>query len=243
MNNRIWIIRTVLISAIVGLAVYIHGRSESTVIERFHKISYWDHRTFWENHWMGVPALQNANDAWIIQEIISETKPDFIVEAGTFFGGSALLWASVLHEVNPGGKVITLDIENKSTEARKFAIAKQMITFIIGSSTDPKVVDEISREVKGKKVLVILDSDHHRDHVLKELKSYSPLVQVGGYLVVQDSNINGHPVYITDEDEKGPGPYEAIEAFLAGDDHFQPDLNRERMIYTTNPHGYLKRVK
>jgi cephalosporin hydroxylase len=242
MNNRTWTIRTVLIAAIVGLGVYIHGRSESTVIERFHKLSYGDANTFWQNRWLGIGVTQNPNDAWIAQEIISETKPDFIIEAGTDRGGSALLWANVLTEVNPSGKVITIDIEDRSAEARKLPLAAK-IEFLIGSSTDPAIVGRISKEVAGKKVMVILDSNHTKDHVLNELKSYWRMVPVGGYIIVNDSNINGHPVYLEFGEPKGPGPYEAIEAFLAENNNFAVDLTRERLLYTINPHGYLKRIR
>ena len=71
-----------------------------------------------------------------------------------------------------------------------------------GSSTDAKIVEEVKKRAEGKKVLVILDSDHRKDHVLNELRAYSSLVPVGGYVIVQDTNINGHPVF----KEHGPGP-------------------------------------
>ena len=242
MSNRNWIIRTVLISAVVGMAVYVHGRSDQVVKDRFHRLSYADKNTFWRNQWFGIQTLQNPNDAWIIQEIISEIKPDYIVEAGTFMGGSALMWASILREVNPNGRVITIDIEDKSAEAKKRDIAQKMITFKIGSSIDPQIVSEIGRQVQGKKVVVILDSNHSRDHVLKEMQSYSPLVNVGSYLIVQDSDINGHPIYITEGEGHGPGPMEAIEAFLPSQQNFKVDSDRERLLYTTNPRGYLKRL-
>src|SRR6266576_6535356 len=188
MNDRIWILRTALISAVIGLGVYIHGRTDTVVIERFHKLSYDDAETLWRNQWLGIPTQQNPNDAWIIQEIIAEVKPDYIVEAGTFKGGSAVMWATILHEINPNGRVITIDIEDKSAEARKLDLAQKMITFMIGSSTDPTIVSGITERVKGRKTVVVLDSDHHRDHVLKEMENYSPLVNVGSYLIVQDSD-------------------------------------------------------
>jgi cephalosporin hydroxylase len=239
MQDRIWLLRIALISAIVGIAVYIHGRLDSTVIRRFAGISYGHVESLWGSQWLGIPTAQNPNDAWIIQEIISEVTPDYIVEAGTARGGSAVLWATILRHVNPDGKVITIDIEDSSAEAKKLDISQRMITFMLGSSTNPKIVAEISERVKGKKTLVILDSDHHKEHVLNEMKSYGPLVNVGGYLIVQDSNINGHPVYPT----FGPGPMEAIDAFLASNSDFQPDAGREHFLYLTNPRGYLKRIK
>jgi cephalosporin hydroxylase len=110
---------------------------------------------------------------------------------------------------------------------------------VLGSSTDPKIVGDIERLVKGKKVLVILDSDHQRDHVLKEMESYAPMITVGSYLIVQDSIINGHPV----RKNHGPDPMEAIQSFLASHDNFQPDRERERLLFTMHPRGYLKGVK
>ena len=91
----------------------------------------------------------------------------------------------------------------------------------------------------GGRVLVILDSDHRKPHVLKELNAYSALVQVGGYIIVQDGVINGHPI----SPRSGPGPYEAVEAFIKTRDDFIVDESRERLILTYNPKGFLKRVR
>jgi cephalosporin hydroxylase len=99
-------------------------------------------------------------------------------------------------------------------------------------------VAEVTRRVGGKRTIVILDSDHRRDHVLAELRAYSPLVGVGSYLIVQDTDVNGHPVM----ESFGPGPMEAVEAFLRGNAAFRSDRSRERLLFTLAPKGYLKRV-
>jgi cephalosporin hydroxylase len=239
MTNRIEALRTILIAAIVGVVVYAYSMQENMVKTRFAKIVYSEKNALWSNQWMGLSTWQNPNDAWIIQEIISELRPDYIVETGTFRGGSAVLWATVLREVNPDGKVITIDIEDQTTQARRLDVWKRSINFLLGSSTDPKIVAQVAQAVKGKKTLVILDALHTKDHVLKELEIYAPMVNMGSYIVVQDSQVNGHPVHR----EHGPGPMEAIEAFLAKSGDFQPDLDRERLMHTTNPRGYLKRLK
>lgn len=166
------------------------------------------------------------------------TRPDYIIETGTSYGGSALIWAMILEQVNPFGRVITIDIENHSEEARKLEIAKKRVDFIIGSSTDYDIVERISNLVRAKKVLVILDSDHSKDHVLKELNAYAPLVSVGSYIIVQDTNVNGHPV----APEFGPGPMEAVDEFLKGIANFHIDNSRERWLFTMHPKGYLKRT-
>ena len=86
--------------------------------------------------------------------------------------------------------------------------------------------------------MVILDSDHSEDHVTKELEKYHSLVTKGNYLVVEDSNVNGHPVW----PQHGPGPMEAILKFIKNNPQFQVDKARERHLVTFNPMGYLKRI-
>ncbi|MBN2144418.1 MAG: class I SAM-dependent methyltransferase [Candidatus Aureabacteria bacterium] len=214
----------------------------SQVIDLFHQISYQDPNTWMKNTWMGIPTLQNPNDVWIIQETISELKPDFVIEAGTYHGGSAIVWASILSQVNPNGRVITVDIEDHTEEARKVPIFQEKVDFLLGSSTSPEIIDAIRKEIEGAKVvLVILDSLHTKDHVLKEMELYSPLVTPGSYLIVQDTNMHGHPA-IT-ECYPGPGPWEAVHDFLKQTDQFKIDKSKERLLFTMHPDGYLKKVK
>jgi cephalosporin hydroxylase len=190
--------------------------------------------------WMGIPTQQNPNDAWLVQELIHAVKPDFIVETGTFHGGSALMWAMVLREVNPKGRVLTVDIEDVSVEARKQDIWKERIDFFLGSSTDPKIVADITNRVKGGKVLVILDALHTADHVHRELQMYSPLVDVGSYIMVQDTYFDHPPAF---HEGYGPGPWTGLERFMKETDAFVIDQSRERFLFTFNPKSMLKRVK
>ena len=92
---------------------------------------------------------------------------------------------------------------------------------------------------QGNHLLVLLDSDHSREHVLDELRAYSPLVTPGSYVIVEDTNLNGHPVW----PDFGPGPMEAVDIFLSESDDFVIDTSREKFYLTWNPRGYLKRVK
>jgi cephalosporin hydroxylase len=228
------------LNTVTFLALIVLGGCQRHSVTTFHKFWHADQNTWRENKWLGVRTLQNPMDVWIIQEIIVETKPDFVIETGTFFGGSALLWATILREVNPDGRVITIDIEDHTDEVKNLPLWKEKVEFLLGSSVAPEIIGAVRKRVEGKKVIIILDSDHHKDHVLKELFAYSPLIQVGGYMIVQDTNLSGHPVrQVT---WSGPGPMEAVEKFLAVDKHFVSDEDRERLLLTFCPRGFLKRV-
>jgi cephalosporin hydroxylase len=214
-------------------------RSEQDVARKFQEVFY--NSLVWRNPttWRGIPSEQAPTDNWEMQELIGELRPEYIIETGTLYGGTTLFYADVLSDVNPAGKVITIDIEPKVEEASKVPVWKQRVEMIVGSSVDPKVTDRVGQEVLGKKVLVTLDSLHTRDHVLKEMEVYSKLVTPGSYLVVQDTNINGNPVL----PGFGPGPHEAVQEFLRTHDNFVVDRSREKFLLTFYPGGWLKRVK
>jgi cephalosporin hydroxylase len=209
-----------------------------SITDRFHVLFYDSPHTWVQNHWNLVRAQQNPNDAWIIQEIISETKPDIIIEAGTYYGGSALMWATILEQVNPQGKIYTIDIEDHTAEAKLRSIWQNKVEFILASSTDKAVVERLANIAKDKRVLVILDSDHSKNHVLAELNLYAAMVNKGSYIIVQDTNVNGHPAY----SDFGPGPMEAVHEFLSTNKDFQIDKSRERLLFTMYPNGYLKKI-
>ena len=208
------------------------------VIKRFQQLWYLS-KPWLENRWLGIQTMQYPTDVWMTQEILFDTKPDFVVECGSYKGGSAAAWATILAQVNPSGRVISIDIEDNMDEARKLPIAKERVDFLVGSSTDPMIVAEVTRRVKGKKVFVLLDSLHTKDNVLSELRTYSPLVLPGQYIEVQDTNLSGHPI----DEMLGAGPYDAVQEFLASTDAFVRDTSRDRLILSCCPGGYLKRVK
>jgi cephalosporin hydroxylase len=219
-------------------------RTTGQLIDDFHSFVYqsndWDRMK-----WLGVHAQQNPNDVWSCQQIFFETKPDFVVEAGTNNGGGALVWATLLSVINPDAKVLTIDIADKHQAAQQAPLFQEKVEFFLGSSTSEQVFKAIRERVRDKKVVVILDSNHAKDHVLAEMRLYGDLVPVGSYLLVQDTNVNGHPVLPS----YGPGPWEAVEAFMAaggrsqGGATFEIDRSRELLFFTMHPKGYLKRVR
>lgn len=210
-------------------------RAEAKIIRQFHKLYYYAKQRTWKNNtfWLNVPVAKCPLDLWIYQEIICETKPDVIIETGTAYGGSALFLASICDHIKRG-RIITIDVE-----AQPGRPEHERIKYLAGSSTAEEVVAEVSGSIKAaERVMVILDSDHRAEHVLHELNIYSRLVTVGCYLIVEDTNINGHPVL----PRYGAGPMEAVEQFTKTPNGFVVDRDREKFFMTFNPNGYLRRV-
>ncbi len=207
----------------------------ATVMRQFHQ-HYYDskHSTWLHTTWLGVPAQKTPQDLWIYQEIIHETRPDVLIETGTADGGSAYYFATIF-DLERRGRVITVDI-NGSPQRPKH----DRITYVPGSSTASETVDKVKSLISpGERVMVSLDSDHSQKHVAEELRLYSDLVTSGCYLVVEDTNINGHPV----EAKFGPGPMEALRQFLAIDKRYVSDRSREKFGVTFFPEGWLRRMR
>jgi cephalosporin hydroxylase len=206
-------------------------RLDRAAISRAHDVFYASD-AWTQASWLGTQALKNPLDLWIYQEIVSDTRPELIVETGTWRGGSALFLASISDLVG-AGEVVSIDVEPMRDDYPQHP----RITYLAGrSSTDPVVVEEVRTRAGGRRTLIILDSDHSQTHVEAELASYAPLVPIGCYIVVEDSNIGRI------RKDLMPGPFQAIETFLAKTDEFEIDREREKFLITFNPSGYLRRV-
>jgi cephalosporin hydroxylase len=204
--------------------------SAEQVVDDFHRM-YYDSKVFRRTFWRGVETQKCPLDLWIYQEIIHELRPDVIVETGTFSGGSAYYMAS-LFDILGKGRVITVDLEPQPNLP-----VHPRITYISGlSSTAPEAVGKVKALIApGEVIMVILDSDHSRDHVLDEMRIYADMVTPGQYMIVEDTNVNGHPAL----PEFGPGPMEALDTYLKENHAFEIDAGREKLFMTFNPRGYL----
>jgi len=109
-----------------------------------------------------------------------------------------------------------------------------------GSSVDPAMIKKVKAMTKpNDRVMVFLDSDHRTEHVAKELKAYGPLVTPGCYMVVDDTNLGGHPVM--NQTVPGPGPYTAVMDFVEKDKSFEVDQTRHKFFMTWCVNGFLKK--
>ena len=189
--------------------------------------------------WLGVQTLKSVSDMWNYQEILSELRPRLLIEFGTAYGGSALFVASVLEGLDLDYRVLTVDTLAFRIEAT--TIEHPRVEVLIGSSTSPQTrerIEQLRTDYPGR-VFAILDSDHSADHVEAELELLTPLLAAGDYVVVEDSNLNGHPVM----PDYGPGPYEAIERYLAAHPgSYRRDEHREAKFgWSFAPGGFLIR--
>jgi cephalosporin hydroxylase len=207
--------------------------SDNAAIRRFHEL-YYGGGVYTRTTWLGVQTYKCPLDLWTYQEILVGSRPDLIIETGTLVGGSAFFLASICDLLGQG-RIVTVDLR-----VREGLPEHPRITYLHGDSASPAIVSAVTEMVRpDERVMVILDSAHERDHVLNELHAYAPLVSEGQYLIVEDTNINGNPVFAG----FGPGPKEAVEAFLLEElgSRFAIDRDREKFLMTFNPGGYLIR--
>lgn len=221
------------------------------------------HKWAYNFSWLGRPAIQFPNDAWAIQELIWQIRPDLIIETGIAHGGSLIFSASMLAlldmcdaiesgaTLNPKEskrKVLGIDIDIRShnraaIEAHPMASRIQMIQ---GSSIAPEIIEQVRQVARGyQRILICLDSNHTHDHVLAELEAYAPLSSVGSYCVVMDTLVEDMPKKMFPDRPWGPGdnPKTAVWEYLKNHPEFEIDRSiQHKLLITVAPDGYLKRV-
>ena len=208
--------------------------AEAEIVRQFHDLYYrrWQRGNDTINlSYYGYPLLKCPLDLWIFQELLVRTRPDVVIETGTWHGGSALYLATVLDQIGHG-RVITIDIEpkpNRPDHAR--------IRYLTGSSIDRAIVEEVRESVGSDRAMVILDGNHYASFVYDEIIAYGPFVHVGDYLIVEDTDVYRIPT----APEYGDGPMEAVTKFLSENEEFESDERCERFLMTLNPKGYLRR--
>ncbi|KKP40277.1 MAG: cephalosporin hydroxylase [Candidatus Peregrinibacteria bacterium GW2011_GWC2_33_13] len=207
-----------------------------------------DYRYTYNFNWMGRPIIQLPEDIMAMQELIWEIKPDLIIETGIAHGGSLIFYSSML-ELIGNGEVLGIDIDirqHNKVEIEKHPMFKR-ITMFEGSSISEEMAARVHEFSKGKeKILLVLDSNHTHEHVLKELELYSSLVSRDSYLVVFDTGIEdtAENSYPDRPWGKGNNPKTAVWEFLKTNDRFVIDKEFEsKLLFTVSPDGYLKCVK
>ena len=204
--------------------------------------------------WMGIPIIQCPQDIIAMQEIIWQVKPDLIIETGIAHGGSLIFSASMLELLaicgGPvDGEVLGIDIEIRPHNRK--AIEEhpmfRRISMIEGDSTAGEIIAKVHEKAKGhQSILVCLDSNHTHQHVLKELRAYTPLVTKGSYCVVFDTIIEFMPKgsFPNRPWDVGNNPWTAVHEYLKETNRFEIDADiPKKLLITVAPDGYLKCIK
>ncbi|MBI1983199.1 MAG: class I SAM-dependent methyltransferase [Acidobacteria bacterium] len=203
--------------------------------------SGWDAKYVYSFTWLGRPIIQLPEDMLRIQELIYRVKPSVLIETGVAHGGSLVFYAS-LFEAMGRGRVIGIDVEirphNRSAIERHELFDR--ITLVEGSSIDARVVDRaVSMVVPDDTVMVVLDANHTREHVLAELRAYGELVSIGSYIVAADgimADLVGAPR--SQPDWGWNNPKSAAAEFAAADQRFVI----EEPVFAFNEGSIIERV-
>jgi len=200
---------------------------------------YYDSLVWQRTTWCGVPVFKSVSDLWNYQEIIVALRPRLIVELGTYAGGSALFFAHVVRSAELDARILTIDVDHSRVAAA--VRAEPLVELLEASSVAPEALRRIAalRDEHPGPAFFILDSDHAETHVHAELVALRELTAEGDVVIVEDTNVNGHPVL----PDFGAGPYEALHRYLAehpGD--YAADTERETKFgFTFARDGFLIR--
>jgi len=195
--------------------------------------------------WMGIPIIQFPEDIVMMQELIWKIKPDVIVECGVAHGGSLIFYSSLMEIIGKGSVLgVDIDIRAHNRAAIEAHPLSKRIKLLQGSSIAPETMAQVKSTIAGAEtVLVILDSNHSKEHVAKEIQLYKDFVSKDSYLVVMDgAQAFMHDLPWGKPEWKEDNPLKAIEEFLAQDKNFEMDPSYNRLKVTSNPKGFLKRI-
>jgi cephalosporin hydroxylase len=213
-------------------------RPDGSAAEDYH-LWYYNTNVWRTISWMGVEIYKSPMDMWNYQEILFALQPSVIIEFGTHRGGSALYFATVMRQIGNPFALLSVDIDHSLVHP--VVRADRHIELLQSSSVAAPVAAKIA-EMKQQhpgKIFAILDSDHTKQHVLAEMLLLRPLLSPGDYMIVEDSNINGHPVLPL----WGAGPYEAIEEYFAlYPEDYTKDSRSRKFGFTFAPEGFLVRA-
>ena len=238
--------------AVGNKVVPLYSREAFEEVSRIWLKVGWNERYSYGFTWMGRQVLQSPEDMIRMQAVVWETRPTVIIETGVAHGGSLLYWASVLDLMSrqDGESRCVIGVEKGLLRATREAIEgtrlSRMIELVEGDSVAEKTLAQVHDLVhRDDKVMVFLDSNHSKDHVLAELDAYAPLVNVGSYIVAQDGLMSDlHDVPRGRPEWREDNPVSAVKEFASK----RPDFELDEMasmgapVVTHHPMGWLKRV-
>jgi cephalosporin hydroxylase len=201
--------------------------------------------------WFGIPIIQFPNDVIVLQELIYKIKPKYIIECGIAHGGMLVFYASILRLLNiKNFKVLGIDIKIRNVNKKRIINSGfyKNIDLYEKSSTDSSLFKSFEKKYffKKNKKLIILDSNHTKDHVLNELNFYSKILNKGDYIIVMDTVIEfiNQKFNKNKNFKRGNSPFNAVKIFLKQNKNFVVDKYYENKSFLTGArNGFLKKIK
>ena len=195
--------------------------------------AYWRGLAWQQTTWLGHPIAAAPTDMVVYQELIAAVRPDWIIETGTNGGGRALFLASICDLIGHGQVLSVSDDTGDRPEHPR-------VTYIREPAHNPEAAARV-REIVGDQphALVILGSVSGTPRIVQEFRQLAPLVPIGSYVVVENTIVNGHPVW----PGYGTGPTEAVRRVLSEDGSFAQDTSWEKHGLTFHPGGFLRRIR
>lgn len=177
--------------------------------------------------WHGIKMIKLPTDIVLYQMAIWEKKPDFIIDIGTAFCGSAIMFADFM-EMNKHGHVISIDVKQRGP-----ITTNPRVTYLRGDSKSDEIIKQIKEIVGNGSVMLSIDGDHSRRQVKWEMKKYANIVTSGQYMVAEDC-------YGRNCELMGPG--EARDWFLSWNkDYKQTDFDKQFLVGFTKGGWLLKK--
>jgi cephalosporin hydroxylase/GT2 family glycosyltransferase len=197
--------------------------------------SVWDHQAWRDATWLGHLVNRYPADLHVYQELLATLRPGLVVLAGgdRGLGGRALYAASICDQLGHG-QIVAVGGSDPSQRP-----SHPRITHLAGAPEDPDVAGRVAALAPERADALVILGLGAIERVVAAFDLYAPLVPVGGYVVVENTVVNGRPARAG----FAPGPYEAVEAILGRSGDFVPDPAGERYTLTFNRNGYLRRVK
>lgn len=194
--------------------------------------SLWRSFAWKKTRWLGNRVRGLPSDLFVYQEILHDVRPDWIVEIGTDGGGRTMFLATICDMLGHG-RIISVDEPGRTGEEH------DRITYLEGRPMSREIVSRVEELVgTPPKAMVILGKREPANRTVRQFDLYSPLVPAGSYLVIEETIVNGHPVWA----KFGPGPMEAVKRITNRRGDFAPDHGLEKYGVTFHPHGFLRRL-
>lgn len=205
----------------------------------------------YQQEWCGVPVIRLPDDILILQEIVWNQKPGFIVETGVARGGSLVLSASLMSIARCTPKVLGVDVQilDHARTSIENSPYRDVIELWEGNSACSEAASRVEEFIQGAPTrdpgLLILDSDHSHSHVLGELEFLTPSLPVGSLILVADTLIEEMPSghYLDRPWDRGNSPWTAIQAFMSSHQNYVPSVVwGKRGLLTEFREGVLEKV-